>query len=265
MVPLGSVLKRPFENTAIARGNFGSFTPTAFYLRAHDNSAAAELVGGELAFSGEDNTTASIYGFRIFDASHDSLRKGLNVVAVHLNGDPAPKWNLEFSAVRQSSHKVSATGWYGSVGYDFDVATAFLRRSQFSGDKKNTKHKSEAFDPLFIGTRDFGSWWAGEILAQQHMVNSNLRIWTLGIRKDIDWLEGTTLGTNLYQFDYDVAVEGERSLGQEIDVFATIYATEQINITPLIGFLKPDDAAKKQYGHQAKTATLVAIIADFSF
>ena len=261
-----------FENTTVARFDFGIFKPTAFYLQYHDESGSPELAGADLQLQDEELGTAGIYGFRVFDAAVDSDRKGLNVLGVYANGNPVaslPQLNLEFSVIRQENssakNKKSAEGWYAGAGYDFEVASVFVRRSQFSGDKQSTENKSEAFDGFTPGLRDFGTWWTGEILAQQYVVNSNLRVWTLGARKDIDFLEGTTLGATFYNFGYDVKVESERELGNELDVFAEIQATEQISIVPLVGFLTAGDGAKKAHGSQSKTSTLVALIAGISF
>lgn len=268
-----------FKQTAIARFDFGSIKPTLFYLRAdHEAQASAELGGVDLAFSDEAFGEFNLYGFRIFDAAFnfdDSVkndRKGLNVYAVRYDGNPiAAVENLNFaaSAVLQRNgsdeRKKRALGWYAEVGYDFEVVRTFLRRSQFSGDKSTTD-KSEEFDQLFTGINDFGAWFPGEIVGNQIRANNNLRIWTLGLRKDLELLEGVTLGVNLYRFDYDVKVAGgEDHLGDEIDLFAEIQATENLSLTPIVAMLQPGDGAEKIHGKNSDTATLLALIASVSF
>jgi hypothetical protein len=53
------------------------------------------------------------------------------------------------------------------------VPRLFYRYAFFEGDKLGTA-KSEAFDPLFGGFHDWGTWWQGEIAGNYLLSNSNL-------------------------------------------------------------------------------------------
>ena len=267
--------RNAFKQTAIARLDLGEIKPTAFYLRYHRDLDASELVGGDLAFSRDGFGDANIYAFRVVDSSilpDKARRKNLNVYALSYNGNPiaaAEKLNLAGSVVFQRNDsdrgEKRAVGWYGEVGYSFEMARVFVRRSQFSGDKTNSPDRDEAFDGFMPGAADFGQWFPGEIVGQQYSLNSDLRIWTLGLRRDLQWLDGATVGTNLYRFDYDVKKGGERHLGDEIDLFASIQATESLSLTPIAALLRPGDGAKKAHGRDAKNSTLLALLASLSF
>ncbi len=269
--------RNAFSNTAIARFNMGAVNPTAFYLRYHENMESSELVGLDLSFVDEALGKANIYGFKVFDSSGAGSRKGLNVYATSYRGSPiggAEKLELAGGYVLQRNNDVGrkkrARGWYAEAGYDFEVVKAFLRRSQFSGDKASTENRDESFDSFMPGASDFGAWFPGEIVGQQYSLNSDLRIWTLGLRRDIDLLEGVSLGANLYRFDYDVKKQAtnrsaDRHLGDEVDIFASIQANENLSFTPIAAFLRPGKGAKNAHGEESKTSTLLALIAWVSF
>jgi hypothetical protein len=65
----------------------------------------------------------------------------------------------------QGGYELSAVRWKPTLSY---------RYASFQGDDTTTS-KNEAFDPLFLGFYDWGTWWQGEIAGEYFLSNSNLK------------------------------------------------------------------------------------------
>src|SRR5262249_31683610 len=64
----------------------------------------------------------------------------------------------------QGAYQFSHRSWKPKFSYRF---------ARFEGDNPATV-TNEAFDPLFLGFSDWGSWWQGEIAGEYFLSNSNL-------------------------------------------------------------------------------------------
>ncbi len=71
---------------------------------------------------------------------------------------------------------MESTGWTAKAAYEFGKVawkpTLSYRYAFFEGDDPATL-KREAFDPLFLGFYDWGTWWQGEIAGEYFLSNSN--------------------------------------------------------------------------------------------
>ena len=114
-------------------------------------------------------------------------RDGLNVF--NFRGKTAPLVNLpglqlngELALEENGSKVRSALGGYVGIGYEFAELPwkprVSYRFAGFSGDRRG-KGTDKAFDPLFYGQSDWGTWFQGEILGNYIAANSNLLSWLL--------------------------------------------------------------------------------------
>jgi hypothetical protein len=71
---------------------------------------------------------------------------------------------------------LDSTAWNLLVAYQLDMTwqpKVSYRYAFFEGDDPGTP-ENEAFDGLFTGFYDWGSWWQGEIAGEYFVSNSNL-------------------------------------------------------------------------------------------
>ena len=77
---------------------------------------------------------------------------------------------------RTTATLLDSTAWNALVGYQFEMPwqpKLSYRYAFFEGDDPTTT-ENEAFDGLFTGFYDWGTWWQGEIAGEYFVSNSNL-------------------------------------------------------------------------------------------
>ena len=89
-----------------------------------------------------------------------------------------PDLSFEFEyASERNGDALDSDAWTLQGAYQFsDVTwtpTLSYRYAFFEGDDPATA-ANEAFDPLFLGFYDWGTWWQGEIAGEYFLSNSNL-------------------------------------------------------------------------------------------
>ena len=155
----------------------------AFYLdRAEvpETRTGTRLWGAnyDLAW-GEANTVGATY----IGALSDSLpnRDGMSVVNVRAYVSPFKRlpalslggeYAYEDNGEQADVERLDGRGGVRIRGRGRE-AKARYRYSFYEGDDPSTP-KSEAFDPLFPGFHDWGTWWQGEIAGEYFLSNSNL-------------------------------------------------------------------------------------------
>jgi len=107
--------------------------------------------------------------------------------AIERNGDlrHSRAWSL------RGVYELSKRVWTPTLSY---------RHARFDGNKPVTR-RNEAFDPLFPGFYDWGTWWQGEIAGEYFLSNSNLI--SNQFRVDLAPSEKVTTGVLLYTFTLD--------------------------------------------------------------
>jgi hypothetical protein len=178
--------RRAFELAAIGRFKPGPHTFEAFYLdrdELEESDSQSRLWGAnyELAV-GDDTTVGATYMKWDADPEVRAERDALNVFNLRAYAAPIPvipdlTFELEYAFERnrqllesdawslQGAYELSQVGWTPKVSY---------RYAFFEGDDPATP-RSEAFDPLFLGFYDWGTWWQGEIAGEYFLSNSNLK------------------------------------------------------------------------------------------
>jgi hypothetical protein len=175
---------------AFAFGALGTFKPgphkiEGFYLDRDElpgSDTGSRIAGVNYEFAhGEANTFGVTYfrGFAHADERPD--RDGLNVFNVRaysapISEHPDLSFAFEYASERNADLRDS-NAWTVQVAYELSQITwtpkLSYRYAFFQGDDPATP-KNEAFDPLFSGFSDWGSWWQGEIAGEYFLLNSNL-------------------------------------------------------------------------------------------
>lgn len=132
----------------------------------------------ELAI-GEETTIGATYMNWFTDAALRPGRDGLNVFNLRAYTAPvptAPGLSLEFEyASERNGEALDSNAWTLLGAYELGVPwkPTVDRYAFFQGDDPATED-IEAFDPLFLGFYDWGSWWQGEIAGEYFLSKSNL-------------------------------------------------------------------------------------------
>ena len=176
--------RKAFEFAAIGRFQPGPHKVELFYLdkdELDESDSGSRLWGTNYEFSiGEDTTLGATYMKWLADAALTPERDGLHVVNLRAYTAPipaAPDLSFEFEyASERNGEALDSNAWTLQSAYEFgDVTwtpTLSYRYAYFQGDDPATP-ANEAFDPLFPGFYDWGTWWQGEIAGEYFLSNSN--------------------------------------------------------------------------------------------
>ena len=180
--------RQAFELAAIARFKPGAHTIESFYLdkdELPENDTGSRLWGLNYEYAlGEDdsNTFGATYMKWSAHADAQPGRDGLNVFNVRAYTAPVPKvpdltFEFEYASER-NGEALDSNAWTLQAAYEFSAVawkpTLSYRYASFQGDDPDTP-ANEAFDPLFPGFHDWGTWWQGEIAGEYFLSNSNLK------------------------------------------------------------------------------------------
>ena len=170
--------RKAFEFATIGRFKPGAHTVEAFYLdkdELDESDSGSRLWGTNYEFSIGEATTLGATYMKWF--AHEDItpgRDGLNVFNLRAYTAPFPStpdlsFEAEYASERngealdsnawtlQGAYEFSTVGWKPKLSY---------RYAFFQGDDPSTTD-NEAFDPLFLGFYDWGTWWQGEIAGEE--------------------------------------------------------------------------------------------------
>jgi hypothetical protein len=176
--------RKAWQFAAIGRLKPGNHTIEGFYLdrdEVPESDTGSRLTGVNYEYAAGKNSTFGVTYFKNFSyRSMKPNRDGMNVFNARAYTAPIPKltdlsFELEY-AYETNGTLMSSTGWTALGAYQLSKVPwkpkLSYRYASFGGDDPNTT-KSEAFDPLFLGFYDWGTWWQGEIAGEYFLSNSN--------------------------------------------------------------------------------------------
>lgn len=261
-------LRKAFRLTAIARLATGPLLAEAMYLRPNEQpDSSTEVAGLNAEWSFGERATLGGGYWNVFD-SDDERRDGLHVFDLRFESSPlatvAPGLRLcaEVAHERNGSRNRS-WGAYGEAGYAFDdlVWSPYLsyRYAHFTGDDGDGANG--AFDPLFYGYDDWGTWYLGEIAGEWVATNRNLGVHTVRLR--LAPTESVTANLLFFYFRLDEFANGvdprppssprgalirDKSLAQEIDLAVDWQLGEHLALSVVGAVLVPFAGAKDFFG-----------------
>jgi hypothetical protein len=176
--------RKAFELAAIGRFKPGPHTIEGFYLdkdELEESDSGSRLWGANYEFSRGEKTTVGVTYMKWFaDLEFRPQRDGLNVFNVRAYTAPipaAPDLSFEFEyASERNGEALDSNAWTLQGAYELSEIAwkpkLTYRYAFFEGDDPATPG-NEAFDPLFLGFCDWGTWWQGEIAGEYFLSNSN--------------------------------------------------------------------------------------------
>jgi hypothetical protein len=179
--------RKAFQFAAIARLKPEHHKVEVFYLDKdelpeHDTGSRVWGMNYEYTLGKDATTTLGATYMRWM--AHKALspgRDGLNVVNLRAYSAPfksTPDLSFEIEYASESNGQALTSDAFTFLGaYEFSKVNwkpkLSYRYASFNGDDPKTA-TNEAFDPLFLGFYDWGTWWQGEIGGEYFLSNSNL-------------------------------------------------------------------------------------------
>ena len=256
-----SNIRRAFAFASIGRFRTGAHTAEVFYV-ARDElpeaTSGSKLLGFNYELALGDATTIGATYMRGFaHADQKPTRDGLNVYNLRLFTAPLSALpGLSFEAEYAREHNgglLDSTAWTAQAAYELDIAwkpRLSYRFAYFQGDDPATS-RSEAFDPLFLGFYDWGTWWQGEIGGEYFLSNSNLV--SHQVRLHVTPTESVGTGLIFYRFLLDKpAALGptvtSNDVAFELDWYLDWKVTKQLTVSVVAAWASPGEAVAQAYG-----------------
>ncbi len=169
--------RKAFQFAAIGRFQPGAHKVEVFYLdkdELAESDSGSRLWGTNYEYRiGENTTLGATYMKWFADAAIKPERDGLNVFNLRAYTAPLPNtpdlsFEVEYASERNGK-ALDSNAWTFEGAYELSTVTwkpkLSYRYAFFQGDDPETA-TNEAFDPLFLGFYDWGSWWQGEIAGE---------------------------------------------------------------------------------------------------
>jgi len=239
--------RKAFEFATIARFKPGRHTAETFYLdkdELDEGDTGSRLWGTNYEINlGPTTTLGATYMKWFADAELKPGRDGLNVFNLRAYTTPlrqAPNLSFEFEyASERNDEALDSNAWTLQGAYDFPKVTwkpkITYRYAFFQGDNPDTP-ENEAFDPLFLGFYDWGTWWQGEIAGEYFLSNSNLKSHL--VRVHATPLASVSGGLMFFKFSLDQpASAGENVTSSDVAFETNAYVDWKLNKNFTLSFI----------------------------
>jgi hypothetical protein len=251
--------RKAFEFAAIGRFRPGAHTVETFYLdkdELEENDSGSRLWGANYEFTiGEATTLGATYMGWFADPEFRPGRDGLDVFNVRAYTAPIPaapdlSFEFEYASERngealdsnawtlQAAYQLSNVGWTPKLSY---------RYAFFQGDDPATAG-NEAFDPLFLGFYDWGTWWQGEIAGEYFLSNSNLI--SHMVRAHVTPNDAIGGGLIFFRFSADQPLSygpgvTDSDIAFEVDAYADWKVNTNFTVSIVVAYADPGKAVQQ--------------------
>jgi hypothetical protein len=253
--------RKAFAFAAIGRFKPGPHTVEAFYLDKDDLPEAdtgSRLWGANYELSlGEETTLGATYMHWYARRVLSPGRDGLDVYDLRASTAPFPGLRaLSFEAeyAREDNGLArDSQAWSALAAYQFARAwkpKLSYRYAFFQGDDPDTPAQ-EAFDGLFTGFSDWGSWWQGEIAGEYFVANSNLV--SHQVRLHLEPSERVGAGLIGYRFLADQPATlapgvSARDIAVELDLYLDWKLNHNFTVSVVAALADPGRAVEQATG-----------------
>ncbi len=252
--------RKAYEFAAVGKVKAGPTTIEGFYLdrdELPENDSDSKTYGVNFEYAwGEEG--ANTVGATYMSWSANELREsrdGMDVIDLRAFMTPFPSlkalsFELEY-AMEDNGDLIDSTAWNAQVGWQFDgpwKPKLSYRYAVFEGDDPNTE-ANEAFDGLWTGFYDWGSWWQGEIAGEYFASNSNL----ISNAVRVHAKPSESIGTGLILFDFhldNTASAGVTSdnLATELDWYMDWTLNDNFLVSFVAAYAHPGQAVVQGFG-----------------
>jgi hypothetical protein len=252
--------RKAFEFAAIARFKPGNHTLEGFYLDKDDlpeADSSSKLWGVNYEYAiGEGTTLGATYMSWSANPAEAPQRDGLDVYNLRaftapFSGLKGLSFEVEY-ALEDNGRLLDSEAYNLLAGYQFASGwqpKLSYRYALFEGDDVRTIGTNEAFDPLFTGFYDWGTWWQGEIAGEYFVSNSNLISHQLRVhmtpREDIG------MGVFFYDFLLDKPASAgvtSDAVARELDWYMDWSLHDNFTLSFLVALADPGAAVEQSSG-----------------
>ena len=270
--------RKAFELAAIGRFKPGAHTVETFYLdkdELEENDSGSRLWGINYEYAlGEDSIDWCDLLESVRASGHPAARDGLNVFNVRAYVSPVPRQpdlslELEYASER-NGEALDSNAWTLQTGYAFSQfswkPSLSYRYAFFQGDDPDTA-TNEAFDPLFLGFHDWGTWWQGEIAGEYFLSNSNLKSHL--VRVYVEPNEKVTGGLLLFRFSLDHPGSlgpdvTAKDVAFEVDAYSDWKVNSNFTLSLVAAYADPGKAVQ-QFTGRTKNFVYGMVYVGYSF
>jgi hypothetical protein len=270
--------RKAWRFASIGRLKPGKHTFEGFYIERDDVPEAetgTRLSGVNYEYAAGESFTLGVTYFKAF--AHANVipnRDGMDVFNARAFTVPVPKipdlsLELEY-AYEDNRDRMHSTAWTALGTYQLSKVpwkpTLSYRYAFFEGDNPNTL-ESEAFDPLYPGFYDWGSWWQGEIAGEYFLANSN----NISHQARIHMTPTNKLGWGMIGYWFKIDQPATFGSGAtfsnaafEFDTYADWKFYKNFTMSLVAAFADPHKAVQQAY-HRASTFTYAMVYIAYSF
>jgi len=260
--------RKAFQFAAIGRVKTARHVAETFYLdkdELPEVETGSRVWGVNYELHPRETSTFGVTFLKAFaDASVEPGRDGLNVFNVRAYTTPIRRheaWSLEFEyAGERNGDALSSHAWSLRNAYELTAVRwtpkLSYRYAAFEGDDPGTA-ASEAFDPLFPGFSDWGTWWQGEIAGEYFLSNSNLI--SHQVRVHVTPTPHLGSGVIVYRFladqpgSYAAGLTG-RNIGFEVNAYADWTINDNFTLSLVGGGADPGEVVQQVSGRTTSFA-----------
>ena len=252
---------------AFAFAAIGRFIPRphraeVFYLdkdEVPEGETGSRVWGANYEVSiGEQSTLGVTFMKLSADPEIEPARDGLNVFnaraySAPIRALPSLSFEAEY-ALEDNGDVLRSTAWTLLGAYQLNglpwMPLLSYRYAFFQGDDEATP-ASEAFDPLFQGFYDWGTWWQGEIAGEYFLSNSNLISHQL--RAHFTPRDVLATGLILYKFKLDEPASyapgvTDGALAVEADWYTDWTINKNVKASFVAAYAQPRSAVRQAFG-----------------
>jgi hypothetical protein len=248
--------RKAFEFAGIGRVKAGRTTIEAFYLdrdELPENDSNSKTYGINFEYSwNEDNTLGATYSTWTANALRPE-RDGMDLIDLRAYLIPFPSLkalSFEFEYAKEDNGDlIDSDAWNAQVGWQFEGAWSpklSYRYAVFEGDDPNST-ANEAFDGLWTGFYDWGTWWQGEIAGEYFASNSNLV--TNQLRLHTKPSESLSSGLIFIDYTLDQPAPGitSKSLATELDWYTDWTLNDNFTVSFVAAYATPGKAVEQEF------------------
>ncbi len=254
--------RKAWQFAAVARVKPKNHTLEAFYLdrdEVPESETGSRLWGANYELTvGESSTFGATYMKVHADSDLLPERDGQNVYSARAFTAPfrkLPDLSFELEYAREDNGAaLTSDGWTVQAAYEMSRVAwkpkLSYRYAFFEGDDPETE-ANEAFDPLFPGFYDWGTWWQGEIAGEYFLSNSNLA--SHQVRLHLTPSESLGAGVIAYLFRLDQPGSlaprvTSRDVAFELDAYADWKINGNFTASFVAAYADPQAAVAQAFG-----------------
>lgn len=261
-----------FNNTGVLDISNDLFGLTAFYVESDRDNDRPSVAGGDLRATTEFGEFGLLYAQITESRDVNFVREGMEILSIRALEVPVPgveglslsgEYTKQFGG--KNGNDFDAQGYYGQISYALDSLpfqpTLTYRYAQFSGQGGGSD--IEAFDPLFYGFSDWGTWFQGEIVGEYLLFNSNQRNHMVHLAGTVNDKVG--IGAIYYHFDLDKknyfgTPVTSRDFADEINIYLDWVVNDSVSFGTVAGVAFPGSGAKQAFGDNDNIYLLQAFV-----